>query len=131
MPETSPNTAREPEWSVELPTAWQAAPFWPERVKVVATAALPRGREALLVNAMLRDGTCVIALTWDRGRRLARCGPANDWGIEERFLGKPPAADEQVLLRLWKIAVNAQLEAVRQAEAELGKPPVSDGGRDA
>lgn len=61
-----------PSYEVRLPEEWQTAEFDPHFCDVVAEATLPKGRKALVLWAMLLDGTCILALTWKGGARLAR-----------------------------------------------------------
>jgi hypothetical protein len=101
----------DPEWTVELPEAWQTAPFRPGFARVVGEIKLPRKRTALGVMALLKDGTNVVALTWPGGLRVARCSPATGWAIEERFTGRPPGPGEGGLIKLWQICVEALVYA--------------------
>lgn len=107
------------EWTIELPEAWRSAPFRPGFVKVLGEVTLPRGRTALLVMALLKDGTNVLALTWDRGARLARTSPDTGWALEERFTGRPPGRGEGALIQVWKVGIDAVIKAGKEAQTDL------------
>jgi hypothetical protein len=111
-----------PEWSIELPEAWQTAPFDPAMTEVIAEVTLPKGRTALLVVNMLEDGTNVLALTWDRGVRLARIA-APDWKVEERFTGRPPGPGEGALIGAWRVGIESLMRSAREAAAEEAADP--------
>lgn len=111
-----------PDWVIELPEPWRTADFRPGFVKPLGEAQLPRNRSALLVMAMLKDGTNVLALTWDRGARLARVCPDTDWALEERFTGRPPGAGEGILVELWRIGIDAVVASGKAAHAEMATP---------
>lgn len=114
------------EFTLELPEPWRTAEFRPAFIRPIAEVTLPRRRSGLLLLALLKDGTNVIGLTWDRGARLARVGPDTDWKLEERFTGRPPGPGEGALIRAWRVGVNCLLQAGKDAEAELAagfEPP--------
>jgi hypothetical protein len=108
-----------PDWIVELPEEWQTAPWRPGFMRVLAEVTLPRKRQALLVMGLLKDGTNIIALTWDRGQRLARLNPGIDAGLDERFSGRPPGPGEGVLIRAWRVGIQALVHAGKAAAADI------------
>lgn len=110
------------EWTVALPEAWGTAEFDPHFCEVIAEAELPRGRSALVVMAMLVDGTNLLALAWDRGTRLARMAPP-DWKLEERFTGRPPGPGEGLLIKAWAIGLDCMLKARGDAERAQATDP--------
>lgn len=110
------------EWTVELPAEWQTAPFRPNFCEPIGEIKLPRGRSALLTLGLLKDGTNVLALSWDRGTRLARVSPDTGWALEERFTGRPPGPGEGALLKAWRSAIDALVQAGKDAAAELASP---------
>lgn len=111
-----------PDLTIELPPAWRTADFDPHMIEVVAEADLPKGRKALVVMAMLKDGTNVLALAWDRGTRLARSAPP-DWKVEEHFTGRPPGPGEGTLITAWRLGVESMLAARTEAEADEARDP--------
>lgn len=115
------------DWTIELPETWQTAPFRPGFIKVIGEAQLPRGRSALLVMGLLKDATNVVALTWDRGARLARVSPDTGWALEERFTGRPPGPGEGILIKLWKIGIDAMVHAGQQTRIDMADPDFEPG----
>jgi hypothetical protein len=110
------------EFTIELPEAWRTAPFRPAFIEVLAEVELPRGRTALIVMGLLKDGTNILALTWDRGTRLARTCPDNGWALEERFTGPPPGRREGALIKAWQVGIEAMIQAGKDAQAEMSEP---------
>jgi hypothetical protein len=106
-------------WTVELPEEWRTAPWRRGFMRVIAEANLADGTAALLVTGMLKDGTTVFALSWQRGQRVARLSPDTGWALEERFTGHDPAAaDERTIANLWRVAVDAMATSRKEAEAD-------------
>jgi hypothetical protein len=106
----------------ELPEEWRTAEIRTTFVKVVGQVELPRGRAALGVMVLLKDGTNVFALTWDKGTRLARVCPDTDWALEERFTGRPPGPGEGVILKLWKLGIDSMIRAGHEVKEEMAQP---------
>lgn len=107
------------EWTIELPEEWRTAPWRRGFVRVVAEANLANDATALLLTGMLKDGTVIYALLWQRGQRLARRSPDTDWALEERFTGhEPAAADKRAIATLWRAAVDAMAWAHNATKAD-------------
>lgn len=108
------------EWDMQMPPEWKTGEW--DRITPLARGQLPYG-EALLIIGTLDDGTNFFALCWPAGQRIARCGPATDWALQEHFTGRVPKLGEEVIDRMWKVAVESTLEGKALAEAGLGPPP--------
>lgn len=107
---------------VEFPKEWSTSE--PVLVSPLATEKVGRRGEALLVVVLFGDGTNIVALTWPGGQALARTSFETGWSIEERFDGeKSPGEAGGVVERMWRMAVDALVGAVRDAEDYFGGRP--------
>lgn len=106
------------EWQLDLPREWKTADWDTSKLEVIAE--LPAAG-AVLVNAMLADGTNLIGMLWPGGQRLVRCTPD---GVDERFGARLPKKHRKVLSRAWRVAVKSLVAAKQAAERELGPPVV-------
>jgi hypothetical protein len=85
--------------------------------------------KAMLTQAMLTDGTNIMALMWPTGQRILRTGPATGWALQEHFDGALPDDDKarRVLGMIWRVAVESMIQGCRDADADmvrLGLPAV-------
>jgi hypothetical protein len=76
---------------------------------------------------LLEDGSNLLALIYPGGARFARTAGVIDWGIEERYIGDPPAADlVRAVNREW-CKILGQMQAAGVAVDErieaAGLPP--------
>lgn len=114
-------------WTLDIPEAWQTADIRPAFTKPIVEVKLPKGRAGLVVLTMLKDGTNIVALTWDRGQRFARIGAPTNGKLEERFTGRPPGAGEGNIVKAWRRAVDALLSASKEAKDYVSFNPAVDG----
>lgn len=108
-----------PDFTVELPPEWKTADWSVDHIAPIAEADLAYGK-ALLVMAMLNDGTNILALTWPSGQRLARMSPETGFAIEERFTGRSPQSGAAKIDEVWRLGVESMVRAGHEAERELG-----------
>jgi hypothetical protein len=114
------------DWTLEMPPAWMTGEW--ECLDLLAEGRLAAGGAALLVDGVLTDGTNVMAVLWASGQRLLRMGPPTEYAVQEHYTGKLPPEDK-VIDRMWKVAVNAMIQAKADTEREFGPPPGRGGSR--
>jgi hypothetical protein len=111
-------------FEIQWPDGWITAE--PKAVNVWQVERVPDGL-AVLVGALLTDGSNLGALVWPRGSRFVRHSPTTDWAIEERFDHEPLNGEDEVVIgRMWRVQMEALVAAVKLAEQELGGRPPTD-----
>lgn len=109
---------------MEIPPEWKTAEW--DRASIRPMLEIPAAG-GMACQAMLKDGTNLVALMWPTGQRLLRDGPATGWAIQEHFEGSIPEADRKVLSDVWAKLVQCYVAAAADADEDLrrmGHPPV-------
>jgi hypothetical protein len=107
----------EPVLATKMPDGWVTAPQVDSAV--FASAQSPAGL-VVMAAVLLEDGTNIYTVTWPTGQRVARTCHATHWAIEERFDGEQPTDDDDVRVRMWRMAIEAMVKAGQDTRAELG-----------
>lgn len=116
--------SRDREWKMEIPPEWKTAEWDQARIRPMLEVPAAGG---MACQAMLKDGTNLVALMWPTGQRLLRMGPATGWAMQEHFEGTIPKPDRKVLSDVWAKLVQAYVAAAADADEDLrrmGRPPV-------
>ncbi len=114
----------EPEWTMEIPPEWKTAGWSVEHCRPMLEVPAAK---AMAAQAMLRDGTNILALMWPTGQRLLRIGPATGHAMQEHFTGTIPAEHRKVISDVWAKLVACYVEAAAMADDDLrrmGRAPV-------
>jgi hypothetical protein len=73
-----------------------------------------------IFGVLLDDGSNLFTLIYPGGERFVRTAADNDWGIEERYQGKPPRPrDLAVVNREWRTIIDMIVTAGRRVSSEM------------
>jgi len=101
---------------LETPEEWRTSPWHRLHPTVLTVEGI--GEPCALVSGVLVDGTNLHVLTFPGGQRMLRCGPHNDWALEERYIGL--SIDSAPLEKLWRAILADVRTALAQATQENG-----------
>lgn len=104
------------ELNLVLPPEWATG-------EVLLMAPLAQSVDgAVLMSFCLTDGSSILGLAWKAGQAVARSSPVTGWAIDEQYAGQMPREAGGTVEQMWKVAIDALIEAKQMAEAEFGKP---------